>query len=102
MREVWQKLGIRRQPPEIGVRVLKVFAMPWKKQRNEALLKQDYGGDPVIEEDIDEMSDELLAQIALKLLFRINKLMTKMIQETALHTDQFPWVHLFSVFGSFS
>ena len=60
--------------------VLEVFAMPWKKQRNEALLKQDYGGDPVIEEDIDEMSDELLAQIALKLLFRINKLMTKMIQ----------------------
>ena len=54
--------------------------MPRKKQRNEALLKQDYGGDPVIEEDIDEMSDELLAQIALKLLFRINKLMTKMIQ----------------------
>ena len=51
--------------------------MLWKKQRNEALLKQDYGGDPVIEEDIDEMSDELLAQIALKLLFRINKLMTK-------------------------
>ncbi|CAH3152765.1 unnamed protein product, partial [Porites lobata] len=40
--------------------VLKVFAKPWKKQRNEALLKQDYGGDPVIEEDIDEMSDELL------------------------------------------
>ena len=64
--------------------------MPRKKQRNEALLKQDYGGDPVIEEDIDEMSDELLAQIALKLLFRINKLMTKMIQETALHTDQSP------------
>ena len=43
-------------------------------------MKQDYGGDPVIEEDIDEMSDELLAQIALKLSFRINKLMTKMIQ----------------------
>ena len=54
--------------------------MPWKKHRNEALLKQDYDGDPVIEEDIDEMSDELLEQIALKLLFRINKLMTKMIQ----------------------
>ncbi|CAH3187774.1 unnamed protein product [Porites evermanni] len=60
--------------------VLKVFAMPWKKHRNEALLKQDYDGDPVMEEDIDEMSDELLEQIALKLLFRINKLMTKMIQ----------------------
>ena len=43
-------------------------------------LKQDYGGEPVIEEDIDDMSDELLAQIAQKLLFRINKLMTKMIQ----------------------
>ena len=56
--------------------------MPWKKRRNEALLKQDYGGDPVIEEDIDEMSDELLAQIALKLLFRINKLMTKMIRDS--------------------
>ena len=47
---------------------------------NEALLKQDYGGEPVIEEDVDDMSDELLAQVALKLLFRINKLMTKMIQ----------------------
>ena len=54
--------------------------MLWKKQRNEAFLKQDYGGEPVIEEDIDDMSDELLAQVALKLLFRINKLMTKMIQ----------------------
>ena len=54
--------------------------MPWKKQRNEALWKQDYGGEPVIEEDMDEMSNELLAQIALKFLFRINKLMTKMIQ----------------------
>ena len=56
--------------------------MPWKKQRNEALLKQDYGGEPVIEEDIDEMSDELLAQMALKLFFRINKLMTKMIRDS--------------------
>ena len=83
-----QKLGIRRQPPEMGVGFF--FEMPWKKQRNEALLKQDYGSDPVIEEDINEMSDELLAQIALKLLFRINKLMIKMIQETALHTDQSP------------
>ena len=36
--------------------------MLWKKQRNEALLKRDYSGDPVIEEDIDEMSDELLAR----------------------------------------
>ena len=25
----------------------------WKKQRNEAFLKQDYSGEPVIQEDID-------------------------------------------------
>ena len=79
MREVWQKLGTDASRQKWAW-VLKAFAMLWKKQRNEALLKQDYGGEPVIEEDIDEMSDELLAQVALKLLFRINKLMTKMIQ----------------------
>ena len=39
MQEVQQKLGIRRQPPE------------WKKQRNEAFLKQEYSGEPVIQED---------------------------------------------------
>ena len=39
MQEVQQKLDIRRQLPE------------WKKQRNEAFLKQDYSGDPVIQED---------------------------------------------------
>ena len=33
----------------------------WKtEQRNEAFLKQDYSGEPVIQEDIDEMSDEML------------------------------------------
>ena len=79
MREVWQKLGTDASRQKWAW-VLKAFAMLWKKQRNEALLKQDYGGEPVIEEDIDDMSDELLAQVALKLLFRINKLMTKMVQ----------------------
>ena len=78
MREVWQKLGIRRQPPEMGVGFWSLRNAV--EEAEKTLLKQDYGGDPVIEEDIDEMSDELLAQIALKLLFRINKLMTKMIQ----------------------
>ena len=39
MQEVQEKLGIRRQPSE------------WKKQRNEAFLKQDYSGEPVIQED---------------------------------------------------
>ncbi|CAH3170572.1 unnamed protein product [Porites evermanni] len=62
-------------------RVLKVFE-EWKKQRNEAVLKQDYSGEPVVEEDIDEMSDELLALIALKMLFRINKLMTIILLNT--------------------
>ena len=38
--------------------VLNVFE-EWKKQRNEAVLK-DYSGEPVIQEDIDEMSDEML------------------------------------------
>ena len=45
-------------------------------------LKQDYSGEPVVEEDIDEMSDELLALIALKMLFRINKLMTIILLNT--------------------
>ena len=43
MQEVQQKLGIRRQPPE------------WKKQRNEAFLKQDCSGEPVIQEDEREL-----------------------------------------------
>ena len=38
---------------------MKVFE-EWKKQRNEAVLKEDYSGEPVIQEDIDEMSDEML------------------------------------------
>ena len=44
MQEVQQKLGIRRQPPE------------QKKQRNEAFLKQDYSGEPVIQEDEQELN----------------------------------------------
>ena len=32
----------------------------WKKQRNEVALKRDYSGAPVIEEYIDETSDEQL------------------------------------------
>ena len=31
-----------------------------KKQRNEAALKEDYSGEPVIQEHIDKMSDETL------------------------------------------
>ena len=38
---------------------MKVFE-EWKKQRNEAVLKRDYIGEPVIKQDIDEMSDEML------------------------------------------
>ena len=37
-------MGIRRQPPE------------WKKQRNKAFLKQDYSGEPVIQEDERELN----------------------------------------------
>ena len=43
MQEVQEKLGIRRQPPE------------WKTQRNEAFLKQDYSGEPAIQEDEQEL-----------------------------------------------
>ena len=39
--------------------VLKVFE-EWKKQRNEAVFKEDYSGKPVIQEDIDEISNEML------------------------------------------
>ena len=39
---------------------MKVFE-EWKtEQRNEAFLEQDYSGEPVIQEDINEMSDEML------------------------------------------
>ena len=44
MQEVQQKLGIRCQPPE------------QKKQRNKAFLKQDYSGEPVIQEDERELN----------------------------------------------
>ena len=39
--------------------VLKVFE-EWKKQRNEADLKEDYSGESIIQEDIGEISDEML------------------------------------------
>ena len=76
--DVTWKPPIRRQPPEMGVGFWSLRNAV--EEAEKTLLKQDYGGDPVIEEDIDEMSDELLAQIALKLLFRIHNLMTKMVQ----------------------
>ena len=39
--------------------VLQVFE-EWKKQRNEAVLKEDYSGESIIQDDIDEMSDDML------------------------------------------
>ena len=39
--------------------VLKVFEER-KKQRNEVVLKEDYSSESIIQEDIDEMSDEML------------------------------------------
>ena len=39
--------------------VLKVFEER-KKQRNEAVLKEDYSSESIIQEDIEEMSDEML------------------------------------------
>ena len=50
MREVWVSDGSRRK----WVWALKVFE-EWKKQRNEAFLKQDYSGEPVIQEDEREL-----------------------------------------------
>ena len=41
--------------------VLKVFE-EWKQHRNEAVLKEDYSGVTVIQEDIDEMFDFTLAR----------------------------------------
>ena len=38
---------------------MKVFE-EWKKQRNKAVLKEDYSGEPVIQEDIDDISDKML------------------------------------------
>ena len=37
---------------------MKVFEE--RKKRNEAGLKEDYGSESIIHEDIDEMSDEML------------------------------------------
>ena len=48
MQGVQEKLGNKRQPPE------------WKKQRNEAFLKQDYSGKPVIQEDEREFNAKVL------------------------------------------
>ena len=39
--------------------VLKVFEER-KKQRNKAVLKEDYSSESIIQEDIDEMSDNML------------------------------------------
>ena len=32
----------------------------WKKQRNEAVFKEDYSRESLIQEDIEEMSNEML------------------------------------------
>ena len=52
--------------------VLKVFA-EWKKPRNKAVLKEDYSGEPVIQEDIDEMSDEMLDFTLARFLAEVRK-----------------------------
>ena len=51
---------------------LKVFE-EWKKQRNEAVLKQDYSGEPVIQQDIDEMSDEMLGFTLARFVAEVRK-----------------------------
>ena len=45
----------------------------WKKQRNEAVLKEDYSGEPVIQEDIDEMFDEMLDFILARFVAELRK-----------------------------
>ena len=44
---------------ENWVWVLKVFDQ-WRLERNEAVLKLSYNGEPLINENLDEMSDEQL------------------------------------------
>ena len=87
--------------------ILKVFEGR-NKHRNEAALKEDYSNESIIQEDIDDMSDEmldfalarfvaevrkedgqeypgkkkLLALIPLELLFPINKLMNIILLNT--------------------
>ena len=51
---------------------MKVFEK-WKKQRNKAVLKEDYSGEPVIQEDIDEMSDEMLDFTLARFVAKVRK-----------------------------
>ena len=51
---------------------MKIFE-EWKKQRNEAVLKEDYSGEQVIQEDIDEMSDEMLDFILARFVAEVRK-----------------------------
>ena len=59
MREVWQKLGIRRQPPEMGVG----FESLWGAEEAES----------IIQEDIDEMSDEMLGFNLVRFVAEVRK-----------------------------
>ena len=46
----------------------------WKKQRNEVVLKRDYSGALVIEEYIDEMSDEQLDLTLARFVAEVRKI----------------------------
>ena len=52
--------------------VLKVFE-EWKKQKNEVVLKEDNSGESIIQEDIDEMSDEMLGFKLVRFVAEVRK-----------------------------
>ena len=52
--------------------MLKVFDQ-WRVERNEAVLKLSYNGEPSINENLDEMSDEQLDFVLAQFIAKVNK-----------------------------
>ena len=69
--------------------VLKVFE-EWKKQRNETVLKEDYSGESAIQEDIEEMSDEMLD-------FTLARFVAEVTKEDG---QKYPWKTLYEILSS--
>ena len=56
----------------MGVGVLKVFDQ-WMVERNEAVNKISYSGEPLINENLDEMSDEQLDFVLARFISEVRK-----------------------------
>ena len=69
--------------------VLKIFDQ-WKDKRNEAIVKVSYSGEPLIQENLREMSDEQLD-------FALARFISKVRREDG---EEYPGKYLYEMLGS--